>query len=335
MILFHTPKLPKPLNIDLTQLTGGGACPSQFYGQTHDGRDVYVRYRGGVLRVHVADVPGKNAYNSPPNLEIEVGPVLDGSLSLSGFCRYFGVTVNGQIPAETDPEAYRYADLSGQSTFWDANFEHVTDETSRKILAACLDTIPGALLIQADFNDRYEIERLIEVNPDEIKGHSIHLVVGSFSPKEIATGPLNEFLLKEGQWEIIANFPLWQFPEPRYTSHGQVAASKELGRDLIEVGMRGMPKGAELAVSYLTLAATFPTSQKTIRTVLSRLGELLASLLPQTKLENVDLSNGKVISEREEPLDPAIARWCSMGEDRWLKICKDGRKSPWIGVRPA
>ena len=40
---FHTPELPEPLDLDLAELHGGGSCPAQFYGETHEGLEVYVR----------------------------------------------------------------------------------------------------------------------------------------------------------------------------------------------------------------------------------------------------------------------------------------------------
>ena len=105
MIGFHTPELPPPIGLDLCKVRGGGAFPSQFYGETADGREVYIRYRGGRFSI---EIDGERV------LEADIGPHLDGEISLSQVCRHFGV--NGEIQGETDPEADRNTDFSGQTT---------------------------------------------------------------------------------------------------------------------------------------------------------------------------------------------------------------------------
>ena len=95
MIGFHTPELPEPLGLDLYKLQGGGSCPSQFYGETHDGLDVYVRYRGGTLRVHVGNKPGDDALDDGLCiLETHIGTQYDGTMSL---------TPNGPEPPDPRP----------------------------------------------------------------------------------------------------------------------------------------------------------------------------------------------------------------------------------------
>ena len=60
----------------------GGACPFQCEGVTDDGREVYVRYRGGWFRAYVAGRPGGDALDDDARLLISesIGHPLDGSL---------------------------------------------------------------------------------------------------------------------------------------------------------------------------------------------------------------------------------------------------------------
>ncbi len=45
-------ELPQ-IELDLVEMSGGGSCPSQFHGVTSDGKEVYIRYRGGSLSISV------------------------------------------------------------------------------------------------------------------------------------------------------------------------------------------------------------------------------------------------------------------------------------------
>lgn len=55
------------------------ACPSQWEGRLADGREVYVRYRHGVLRM---DIDGRTAYR------LEHGDGLDGFMTTEEMMRH-------------------------------------------------------------------------------------------------------------------------------------------------------------------------------------------------------------------------------------------------------
>ncbi|MDT8853448.1 hypothetical protein RNZ50_00045 [Paracoccaceae bacterium Fryx2] len=82
MITFHTPEVPPSLNLDLRELDGGGSCPAQFHGATHDGRSVHVRYRGRCLRVDIAKASGDDAIHGTNGLDVLIGTPLDGTMIL-------------------------------------------------------------------------------------------------------------------------------------------------------------------------------------------------------------------------------------------------------------
>src|SRR5690242_19288708 len=77
---YFTPPSVQPLHLHLARLEGGGHAPAQFFGETHDGREVYVRYRGGGLSVTVtneSDTGGETCI-----LDVAIGPPLHGVLSI-------------------------------------------------------------------------------------------------------------------------------------------------------------------------------------------------------------------------------------------------------------
>src|SRR6478736_5784447 len=63
----------KPLQLDLATLEGGGSCPAEFFGETTDGQEVYVRYRNGWLSVQRGE---------ETLLKASIGPGLHGEMLL-------------------------------------------------------------------------------------------------------------------------------------------------------------------------------------------------------------------------------------------------------------
>jgi hypothetical protein len=119
--MFYTrPNLPQ-LGIDLVDAHGGGSCPSQFYGRTAAGRQIYMRYRGGWLAVWEG-TDGDLFENEL--LSANIGPALDGDILLEQVCDLTGITIRGDKPSLTDAE-WRAAneerpvmDWSGRTTYW-------------------------------------------------------------------------------------------------------------------------------------------------------------------------------------------------------------------------
>lgn len=335
MIGFHTPKLPTPLGLDLPKLQGGGSCPSQFYGETHDGLDVYVRYRGGTLRVYVGNEVGDDALRDGNCiLEADIGPPFDGSMSLTQFCTNFGVTINGTIPDEADPEAHHYANLTGQTTFWKANLSQITIETARKIVAKAWSAFPNALLVKPITNDKFKLERLELTTPERIDTLHVWLIDGASLLTEIDIDPEDGILPKSNQLQVSIGFSSWKYPAPKDTRQLR-QAEEALGQTFFVPGERSMPNEIALATDDLSLSASFPREDQVKRDALASLGEIISQQLPTTKLERVDLATAKPIDYIDRQLDPVIANWCNSSADRWVAVIREKRNGPWIGVRPA
>lgn len=118
-MFFSRPNL-KPLNIDLISIEGGGSCPAQFWGQTADGRSLYIRYRGGHFGVECGDVKLIDAC---------IGPGLHGDLMMEQACDLAGLTVRGKrlvLSEEARLDAAEHGpilDWSGRTTYWERNFQ--------------------------------------------------------------------------------------------------------------------------------------------------------------------------------------------------------------------
>jgi hypothetical protein len=286
------------------------------------------------LRVHVSDEPGDDALRDGSCiLEADIGPPFDGSMSMTQFCTNFGVTINGAIPDETDTDAHRYADLTGQMTFWKAHLNRVTIETSRKIVGIAWSAFPDALLVKPITNDQFKLERLALTNPTRIDTTNIWLIDGPSRLSEINTNPEDYILPKLDQLQISISFSSWKYPAPKYTSQLGLA-EEELGRTFFVPGERNMPKEIELTYDSLSFSASFRKEDQYARGALESLGEAISQQLPVTSLERVDLVTGKTLGQIDRPIDPVVVEWCSTSADRWLSIMRDTRNGPWIGVRP-
>lgn len=332
MITFHTPKLPPPLTLDLASLRGGGSCPTQFEGETYDGRAVYVRYRGGWLSVDIANEPGQKPYDGTQLLDIELGPRLDGTIGLATFCRWLGVTVNGAIPVETNYDADEAKDLSGQTTFFRLDASKITLPTARRLLSACCTALPHALLVQAERTPDPRHIHLVDTTPDAAKDR-LWLIDGVTSLADIDLDPDIGIRPKPGQLQIRTFCRLFSYPNPWFTSFALPQAEKALGRPLWEAGIRNLPPEHAIACDSFSLTADFPTADTATRQRLTALGEQLQAILPHTRHDWIDLATGAVTGRVTLPLDPVLADWCAAAPDRWLHI--DRENDQWRGLRPA
>jgi hypothetical protein len=149
-MFFTRPKLP-PLGLDLVTIDGGGASPSQFDGRTADGRDVYIRYRGGHFSVHL---------DSKAVLEAVIGPPFHGDMLVEQACDLAGLTVQGERLVLSEERLRETAeerpilDWSGRTTYWERWFE-TTKERGLKFFDIVKKAHPDCLLIEMTFSQDY------------------------------------------------------------------------------------------------------------------------------------------------------------------------------------
>jgi hypothetical protein len=157
-------------------LGGGGVGPAQFFGKTHDGRDVYGRYRWGVLSVEMdpdGDVP-------ETLLDVQVGPPLHAEMSLGQFCKITGITHNGTAPPLPDfSKKHGFKDLSGATSFLSVKDDRLTRDEICDVLTRLRSVLPNAAFLEFVIDDAREIIGVEVVASTGLpsRSHSV-LVVG-------------------------------------------------------------------------------------------------------------------------------------------------------------
>jgi len=108
-------ELPQ-IDLDLVEVNGGGSCPTQFDGNSSDGKYVYIRYRDGRLTI---EVDGEEIYAE------HFGPYLHGDILLEQISELTGLMVNGEKLSLSKSDFEKRAkdadlrDFSGRTLYWD------------------------------------------------------------------------------------------------------------------------------------------------------------------------------------------------------------------------
>lgn len=154
---YFTPPKVDPINLDVASLYGGGYAPAQFEGETHDGREIYCRYRDGQLTVQVAENPGEELPVPLPKdwpclLKVIIGPPLHGGMTLAQLCHYAGITINGERPPPPtlrEMEDGNSDDLSGARTFYNVWLDS-TLATQKRFLNSAFEKFPEMTVVQSE-----------------------------------------------------------------------------------------------------------------------------------------------------------------------------------------
>lgn len=255
-------------------------------------------------------------------------------MTATQFCEFFGVTVNGVIPRETNPERERFTDFSGKTTYWNGHLGGITSDTARKVLEAAQATFPDALLVQPVLDEHHRLSHLQQIAPDQCDSFVSFLVHGATSLNEIDTCPANYVLPSKNQLHIHFSFPTWQWPKARLSNPALAAIQKETGTTVYQVGIARQKDVEELATNTLQISTSFPCHDHATRHRLTELEANIRALFPETTVESVDMISCNAISETKELLDPEITRWCANGPNRWVSVGRNSRDGPWIGRRP-
>ncbi|MEP4198767.1 MAG: hypothetical protein ABJL99_24340 [Aliishimia sp.] len=309
---FTPPKIPK-VDVRVTSLSGGGACPAQFEGRTPDGREVYIRYRGGTLSIKVARTPTEGAHSGVNILNIELGPPLDGTISAQQIISLTGLVVDeldeGRL---TKLEAER--DLSGATTFYTTHGISATTEGAIKFLSLLHSTFPRC--------------QITEITWSQHEGRNERLLELGERPNETVL----EIRLDNDCPVISLQFSRFKYDFPGYgRPDGDAEFSKEAGRKIETVGSFGC------AVKYdsLSISSAFCSDDVPARMWLEQLDSKIADCFPVTKYAPHDLGSGEKIADEPWKLqeDPAIAEWVQTVSNRFRYVTRKGRGSPLIGYR--
>jgi hypothetical protein len=310
---FTPPKIPK-VDLSVTSLSGGGACPSQYRGQTSDGREVYIRYRGGVLSIDMSRVPSEAEQPRTEVLNIELGPPLDGTISARQLISLTGLKVDDLDGDELLPEAEVELDLTGKTTFYRTREISATNDGAMKFLSLLWSAFPSCQVTEITWSQHEgRNERLLELG-ELPKETELEISLGNDCPA------------------ISLQFSRFKYDFPGFgRPDGDIEFSKEAGRKIETVGSFGC------AVKYdsLSISSEFRTDNVAARDWLEQLDSKLADCFPEIEYAPHDPGSGEEIAG--EPWktqdDPAISEWVRATSNRFRYVRREARGSSLIGYR--
>lgn len=153
-MFYSRPNLPQ-LGLDLVDVYGGIGAPSEYWGETADGRAIHLHYDYGQLSISASadrQRPGEELLNAP------IGPGLNGDILLEQICDLAGITVRGERPTLSEGERRKAAeqawilDWSGRTTYW-VREVLVTEEGGRRLERELAAAFPGLKILEADWDD--------------------------------------------------------------------------------------------------------------------------------------------------------------------------------------
>lgn len=310
---FTPPNVPK-VDLRVTSLRGGGACPSQYWGQTPDGREVYIRYRGGFLSVDVAEKPGEETLYYRGFLDIELGPPLDGEMSARQLIALTGLKVDvldeGQVSAETESER----DLSGATTFWSAIGISTTKAGAERFLSVLWREFPDCQLFEISLSQLGSRKKR-QLWPGETPRDTVlEVVLGADCPK------------------VSLRYARFKYDFPGYGGPDDNSRfSQEARRDVETVGSIG----CEVKYDSLSISSEFRTDDAVARTWLERLDGKLDACFPEVEYIPHDLATGEITEGEalKNQDDPEITKWVQAASNRFRYIRRAARDLPFIGYR--
>jgi len=332
--LFYTrPNLPQ-LGIDLVDVHGGGSCPSQFYGRTADGRQIYIRYRDGWLDVWAGD-------ESDPEelLSASIGPAFNGDMLLEQACDLTGISIRGEKPSLSE-EQWREAaegcpvlDWSGRTTYWvrDVLISMKGAERFARELAAAF---PDMRMFEVTWLDnpfrRVCVPRLTiaECKSSVLFGFGAderrleHLVSG----RQVSIADLDRAFAHQLRLQIRWN-KRWESPEAGWVKLGVRRPEHARQPGNIEV-----PNFDLLSQLDTKFATGDPAGERYIRKLIETFDRCFSSWA-----EDIDLDTGEVVGRPGEirwySLD--LRGWCNAAPNRFLFWQPPQKELPRkIGVRP-
>lgn len=311
---FFTPPNVSKVDLRVTSLRGGGACPSQYWGQTPDGREVYIRYRNGYLSIDVAEKQGGEAPYNGGVLDVHIGPPLDGEISAQQLIALTGLKVDvldeGQVSAKTESER----DLSGATTFWSAIGISATKAGAEQFLSVLWREFPDCQLFEISWSQPKERKKR-PLSPDETpKDTVLEVVLGADCP---------EIFLRYARFKY--DFP--GFGRPDDNSR----ISHEVRREVETVGSIG----CEVKYDSLSISSEFRTDDSVARTWLERLDDKLDSCFPEVEYIPHDLATGEITKgdALKAQDDPEITKWVQAASNRYRYIRRAARDLPFIGYK--
>ncbi|MGV7218979.1 hypothetical protein [Bradyrhizobium sp. UFLA05-112] len=333
---YFTPPKVEPLSLDLARLSGGGYAPAQFWGETQEGKEVYIRYRGGNFSVTLTNEPG--VADGTRLLDVGFGPPLHGGMSIEQVCNYFGITIDGVCPPLPAPEEMQREgcrDLSGSTTFYDVWLESRLD-TQRRLLAAALAAFPGSTLIQPIWDDQFRtVGYRVCPTVESLTSDFLHMVLDGLTAEALGRLTQEPLRLREIGGHLISfHTSGFHYPIRKHPNGDAERPHGVLGRTIYEAGTVD-----DCLYGSFSAHSEFPTGDASRQGLLQKFDRLLNEFFPACQVDYFDLKTGH--REQEDAFimhfDSAIVNWLDAGADRWFSIVDmgDAGNPRFVGSRLA
>lgn len=331
---FTPPKIGK-LNLDLASLAGGGYAPAQFYGETHDGRHLYCRYRDGWLTITELRGSDDDLMDGRELLSVNLGPPLHGGLTVGQLCQYVGITINGVMPPLPTPEEMAREgakDLSGQTSFFDVTVKS-THKTQRSFLEALMRGWGQITIIEpvSSENFRHTGWRLCS-SIDAIAKDGFCIIRGvAVSDEELQRVRVDVNLQESFPEALIVSVFASGFRFPLRTGGNSLVerAQQICGRELHVAG-----QSDDMLYGSFSLHAQFGTDDAEALRQVQHIHQLFDEIYPRFRVEEVNLVTRQRTDARDYTIsmDPEIASWVSANDDRWYFVVPQGTRENPVAV---
>lgn len=327
-MFYSRPNLPQ-LGLDLVEVSGSVGEPSEYWGETADGRAIHLHYDYGRLSISA----GADRHRPAEDLlNANIGPGLHGDMLLEQICDLAGITIRGERPTLSEDERRKAAekawilDWSGLTTYW-VREVLVTEEGGRRLARELAAAFPGLKMLEIDWDEDAPRRRFL---PRRTISQCRRSVTFGFDVDEDRFANMmlrNHVTLAEFD-EVFAHHLRFRF---RWND----ARSNDSSADELQINARrgnSMPEG-ELLGDFVT---KFATDDEQGHAYALRLNEAI-DLCFSNGVEGVDLGTGETIRGPRAInwYSHDLRDWCAAAPHRYLFSLteREGGK-PDIGVRP-
>lgn len=325
---FFTPPRISKLNLDLAELSGGGHGPAEFEGKTHDGREVYCRYRGGWLSVTIANfVGGDCLYDGTEILGVQLGPPVDGGMTLGHLCRYAGITIKGVLPPPPTAEeiiCYSAKDLSGHQSYFNVWLDS-THSTQRAFLGKMLREFDHCRIVEPVVVGRSDIVGWRECkSADDISADFFSVVHAVKWNPDILSDARGDTTIRELLPDaIVVDVRASGFKHllHKYVDHTASWVKRTWGLQVMVAGQCD-----EMLHGTFSLHSSYRKDDAEAFRFLRKMDSLIDEVFPAFRLDEFDVLTGERFGDKEYigHFDPAIAQWISEDNSRWLYLRREG-----------
>ena len=307
--------LPK-ITLDLVEVSGGGSCPSQFYGTASDGEEIYIRYRGGGLRIDKGGDDGETIYSET------FGPRYHGDILIEQVCELTGITIKGES-VQASPADFKRAevnelsvrDFSGRTLYWD-RYCHCSRTGLSPFVEKIMQHYPDAFLLEFRFDGTKQETCVIERRRHlaECDGFSNFVAIARNEHQ------LRDALKLRGRDALrTALASMRHVITLTHPWRARLQSSDLSSDDMLVTSLNHREHKVLFGGAESSLRAEFPADDDAYHRFMIDVNSIFDECFTN-EIEIIDLKSGKKIRDdcSEDPYSPDLARWCRSSKNRFL-----------------